>query len=84
MLGYLGYAERETVLSTKRDFARYGLRYFGPGVGGVGPGGAFLPELGPRIEEGQVVDLHPSETAFESLFGSYGYPGRFDPRPDQV
>jgi len=80
VLGYVGYAERETVLSTKRDFARYSLRYFGPGVGGVGPGGAFLPDLGSRIEEGQVVDVHPSETAFESLFGSYGYPGRFDPR----
>ena len=79
VLGYVGYAERGSVLSTKRDFARYGLRYFGPDAGGVGPGGAFLPDLGHRIEEGRVVDVQPSKAAFESLFGSYGYPGRFDP-----
>jgi outer membrane receptor protein involved in Fe transport len=84
VLGYVGYAERGSVLSTKRDFARYGLRYFGPDAGGVGPGGAFLPDLGPRLEEGRVVDVHPSEAAFESLFGSYGYPGPLRSEPDQV
>ena len=79
VLGYVGYAERETVLSTKRNFSRYLLGYEGPGAGSVGPGGAFLPRGGLRLEEGRVVDVRPSETAFESLFASYGYPGHFDP-----
>ena len=43
VLGYVGYAERESVLAGQRDFSRYVLGYAGPGAGGVGPGGAFLP-----------------------------------------
>jgi outer membrane receptor protein involved in Fe transport len=80
VFGYAGYAERGTVLTTQRDFARYVLAYVGPGAGDVGPGGAFLPRSAPRLEEGRVVDVKPSEDAFNSLFAIYGYPGRYDPR----
>ena len=67
VLGYVGYAERETVLSTQRDFARYVLGYVGPDTGGVGPGGAFLPFGAPRLEEGRVVDVSPQRGRVREL-----------------
>ncbi len=79
VFGYVGYAERESLLSGERDFARYALAYVGPDAGGVGPDDAFVPFGSGSIEEGRVIRVRPSQAAFESVFASYGYPGRFDP-----
>jgi iron complex outermembrane recepter protein len=72
VLGYVGYAERESVLAGQRDFSRYALGYAGPGAGGVGPGGAFLPLGSGSIEEGRAT-VEASQEAFEGLFATYGY-----------
>ena len=74
VLGYVGYSEREAILAAERDFSRYALFYAGPGAGGLGPGGAFVPFGSSAIEEGRTVPLVPSEDAFSSLFDSYGFP----------
>ena len=74
VLGYVGYAERESILAGQRDFSRYALRYAGPDAGGVGPGGAFLPRGNPFIEEGAAFDVVADQTPFEGLFATYGYP----------
>jgi iron complex outermembrane receptor protein len=74
--GYIGYTERDPVLSAQRDFARYALGYVGPGAGGIGPDGAFLPFGSAVIEEGIAYPLEPSQAAFENLFAAYGYANR--------
>ena len=74
VLGYVGYAERESILAGQRDFSRYALGYAGPGAGGVGPGGAFLPRGNFFIEEGMTFGLEAHPTVFEDLFATYGYP----------
>ena len=74
VLGYLGYAERESILAGQRDFSSYVLGYAGPGAGGVGPGGAFEPFGSPFIEEGVTFGVEADQTVFEELFDTYGYP----------
>ena len=74
VLGYVGYAERESILAGQRDFSRYALGYAGPGAGGVGPGGKFLPRANFSIEEGMTFGLEAHPTVFEDLFATYGYP----------
>jgi len=74
VFAYAGYSEREAVTFAERDFARYALSYFGPGAGGVGPDGGFLPSGSTLIEEGRPSALVASQEAFDTLFESYGYP----------
>ena len=74
VLGYIGYAERESILAGQRDFSRYVLDYAGPGTGGVGPGGAFLPRGSFLIEEGVTFGVNAKQSVFEDLFATYGYP----------
>ena len=74
VLGYVGYAERESILAGQRDFSRYALGYAGPGAGGVGPGGAFVPRGSFFIEEGVTFGVEADQTMFEDLFATYGYP----------
>jgi len=74
VLGYVGYAERESILAGQRDFSRYALSYEGPGAGGVGPGGAFVPGGNFFIEEGSTFGVEADQTVFEDLFATYGYP----------
>ncbi len=74
VLGYVGYAERESILAGQRDFSRYALGYAGPGAGGVGPGGAFVPRGNFFIEEGMTFGVEADQTVFEDLFATYGYP----------
>jgi iron complex outermembrane receptor protein len=83
VLGYVGYAEREAILDAQRDFSRYALGYAGPGAGGVGPGGAFLPLGSPTIEEGRARGVEASQDAFEGLFATYGYPAGSVPNQTQ-
>jgi iron complex outermembrane recepter protein len=74
--GYAGYSEREAVRQSEREFSRVTLTYFGPGAGGVGPGGAFLPGGSGFIPEGRTAPAptqRPSQSAFETLFATYGY-----------
>jgi outer membrane receptor protein involved in Fe transport len=74
VLAYVGYAEREAILDAQRDFSRYALSYAGPGAGGVGPGGAFVPFGSQLIEEGEAFGVEADPTAFDDLFATYGYP----------
>jgi len=74
VFGYVGYSEREAITYDQRTFSRYALGYFGPGAGGVGPDGAFLPLGSQTIEEGRPSGLRASTAAFDSLFASYGFP----------
>ena len=71
---YVGYTERSSITYDEREISRYPLRYFGPGAGGVGPGGGFLPLGSGYIQEGMVPWLPASEEAFDALFEAYGYP----------
>lgn len=73
LLAYVGYSEREAITYDQRDFSRYVLGYFGPGAGGVGPGGAFLPLGSTLIVEGRP-SFRSGQAAFDALFESYGYP----------
>jgi outer membrane receptor protein involved in Fe transport len=83
ILGYVGYAERESLLGGQRDFSSYALRYVGPDAGGVGPGGAFRPQGAPSIEEGRVIGVRASQGTFDSLFATYGYPAGSVPNQTQ-
>ena len=74
VFGYVGYSEREAITYDQRTFSRYALGYFGPGAGGVGPDGAFLPLGSQIIEEGRPSGLRASTAAFDALFASYGFP----------
>ena len=71
--GHLGYSARDPVRYDARDFSRYALGYFGPGVGGVGPDGGFLPQGSGLIEEGRPSAVRASQAAFDQLFESYGF-----------
>jgi iron complex outermembrane recepter protein len=73
VLGYVGYAERDAILAAEREFSRYALFYVGPGAGGLGPGGAFVPFGSSAIEEGRV-GLQASQEVFDALFASYAFP----------
>jgi iron complex outermembrane recepter protein len=74
--GYVGYSEREAVFQSARRFSEVTLGYFGPGAGGVGPDGAFLPLGSNSIAEGRAVlapTQRPSQAAVDGLFASYGF-----------
>lgn len=74
VLGHLGYTEREAVTYAQRGFSRYSLGYFGPGAGGVGPDGGFLPAGSTLVEEAGTRGFRPSTAALTELFASYGFP----------
>ena len=69
--GYVGYSERESVFARDREFSAVGLGYFGPGSGGVGPDGGFLPYGSSNIAEGAIFEA-PSQEAVNALFATYG------------
>jgi iron complex outermembrane receptor protein len=74
--GYVGYSEREAVFQRARDFSAVTLGYAGPGAGGVGPDGSFLPQGSIFIAEGRTLagpSQLPSQSAVDALFGTYGY-----------
>jgi len=72
--GYVGYSEREAVKQSERRFSEVTLGYFGPGAGGVGPDGAFLPWGSAVIAEGPGgLFQSPSQAAIDALFESYGF-----------
>ncbi len=74
--GYVGYSEREAVFQSERRFSAATLGYFGPGAGGVGPEGAFLPLGSPNIAEGRSAfapTQRPSQAAIDAVFASYGF-----------
>ena len=76
VVGYVGYADRELVTYSDRDFSKYPLAYIGPGLGRLGPGRSFLAGGSQSIEEGRAVLSHtnaPTEQAFDRLMASYGY-----------
>jgi iron complex outermembrane receptor protein len=76
VVGYVGYADRELVTYSDRDFSKYPLVYIGPGLGTLGPGRSFLAWGSQSIEEGRAVLSHtnaPTEQAFDRLMASYGY-----------
>jgi outer membrane receptor protein involved in Fe transport len=68
VLGYVGYAERESVLAGQRDFSRYALRYAGPDAGSVGPGA--LRPLVRLIEEGRP-SCRGRPDAVQGLFATW-------------
>ena len=85
--GFIGYSERDAVAQSERSFSEVSLSYFGPGAGGVGPDGGFLPSGSPTIPEGRTVlrpDQRPSLTAFQTLFEFYGYPAGTVPLTDNT
>ena len=53
--GYVGYSKRDAVFQRAREFSKVSLEYVGPGAGGVGPDGGFLPSGSPAIPEGRAV-----------------------------
>ena len=74
--GYVGYSERDAVSQSERRFSAVTLGYVGPGAGGVGPGGAFLPAGNLNIAEGRNTfqpNQRPSQAAIDALFESYGF-----------
>ena len=71
--GHVGYSERDSVFQGQREFSEVALGYFGPGAGGTGPDGGFLPLGSSTIAEGTSRFLAPSQSAFDALFASYGY-----------
>ena len=75
--GYVGYAERDAVTQGARKFSRVSRSYFGPGAGGTGPDGGFLPSGSQTIVEGrsiiQAPDQRPTQAAVDELFATYGY-----------
>ena len=73
--GYVGYSEREAVFQRARKFSQAVLSYQGPGAGGVGPDGGFLPSGSPFIPEGRSLfpSNRPTQAAIDALFASYGY-----------
>jgi outer membrane receptor protein involved in Fe transport len=74
--GYIGYSEREAVSQSERRFSAVTLGYFGPGAGGAGPEGAFLPRGSGIIAEGRnwfEPVQSPSQAAIDALFESYGF-----------
>ncbi|MDH4073698.1 MAG: TonB-dependent receptor, partial [Gammaproteobacteria bacterium] len=77
VFGYVGYANREAVPQGARGFSDVTLGYFGPGAGGTGPDGGFLPNGSPTIVEGrtvlQVPNQRPTQAAVDALFATYGY-----------
>ena len=73
VFGHVSYSEREAVTYAQRAFSRYALGYVGPGAGGIGPDGAFLPQGSTLVEEASTRALRASPAAFEALFASYGY-----------
>jgi outer membrane receptor protein involved in Fe transport len=73
LMGFGGYSKRDLLTHGDREFSRVALAYYGPGTGGVGPGGMFLPNGSPNIVEGRV-NITPSPAAFDALFAKYGYP----------
>ncbi len=76
IMGSVGYYKRSLVTQADRKFSRVALGYYGPGTGGVGPGGQFLPVGNANTPEGKVVfgGNRPSADAFNALFEWYGYP----------
>lgn len=73
VFGYVGYSERESVTYDEREFSEYSLGYVGPGAGGVGPDGGFLPFGSGAVLEGRPSSLRASQQAFDQLFESYGF-----------
>jgi len=73
IMGFVGYSKRDLLTQGDRKFSRVALSYQGPGTGGVGPGGEFLPQGSPNIEEGRAT-FASNPAAFNALFEKYGYP----------
>ena len=75
--GYVGYSKRDAVFQRAREFSEVTLEYAGPGAGGVGPDGGFLPSgiAGhPRGSSCLPPVNRPSQTEVDKLFATYGYP----------
>ena len=75
--GYVGYTERDALFQAERRFSEVSLAYFGPGAGGVGPDGGFIPFGSPAIAEGRTIIPRaqaPTQAAVDALFATYGYP----------
>ena len=73
VMAYVGYAERDEIGQTERDFSRYPLAYFADETEGLGPGGAFLGTGSVVTEEGIAVGVFATPEAVDDVFASYGY-----------
>jgi iron complex outermembrane receptor protein len=75
VVGYVGYAQRDLLLQSEREFSRLPLTYYADVDYGFGPGRAFLG-AGGITDYGIYPFVPPSETSqptYEAIFAGYGY-----------
>ena len=72
IMAHAGFAQREQIGQTERNFSRFPLTYYPDEAGGLGPGGSFLVGGAGVTEEGVAV-VFTNPAAFNQLFAGYGY-----------